>query len=131
MRLRSLFVLLLTACSGITARQEALLPAMRLAWANVAEDVQLGIASGLATARLTQPQAAQLVERKALMTDGLASGDPLMVDNAMWSAMLKPEALEGIETRKARGEVSEGVAVSLRERVAQFDDSVIKFLERR
>jgi O-acetyl-ADP-ribose deacetylase (regulator of RNase III) len=126
----ALVALTMAACSGLSAREHALLPAMRLAWQGVSADVSRGVEESALASRI-EPNAA-VAQREAVgkMTSALASGSPVAVAAVSW-APLAESAEFGLQRRVALGEISTGVAGSLRERVRNFGDSLSKFLERR
>jgi hypothetical protein len=118
------------SCSGITARQEALLPALRTAWVNVKLDVERGIDSGRTTDRLDESQGALLRTQLANFDAAVTEGIPAKIAAAPW-APLRAEAEEGITYRVNQGQIGTGVASSLRERLRNFTEAVNKFLARR
>jgi hypothetical protein len=126
----ALAALALAACSGLTARQEALLPAMRLAWQGVSADVSRGIEES-ALAQRIEPTAAD-AQRAAVtkLGEALASGSPVAVASVAWAPLAESGEF-GLQRRVALGELSTGVAGSLRERLRNFGDSIPVFLERR
>lgn len=126
----ALGLLALGACTGLSARQEALLPALRLAWPGVETDVRSGIEESALSNRLPPP--AIEVQRSALARLGqaLAAGDPPTLATVDWTA-LSDSANHGLNQRVARGEISLGVSGSLRERLRNFGEGLSVFLERR
>lgn len=122
--------LALAACSGLTARQEALLPAMKLAWAGVEADLSRGIEESLLAQRI-EPTAAD-AQRQAVVRlgGGLAAGNPATVASVAW-APLAESARFGFDQRVSRNEISTGVAGSLSERIRLFGDGLVVFSERR
>lgn len=126
----SMMLLVVAACSGLTARQESLLPAMRLAWQGASVDVTRGIEESLNAARLDAATAAAQRSAAAALTTALDTGNPVAVARVAWSP-LKDSAEFGLVKRIDRGEISTGVAASLRERLKNFGESLAVFLERR
>jgi hypothetical protein len=125
-----LVLLVLTACAGLTARQEVLLPALQMAWPGVSESVTAGIESGRTTERLTDPEAAMLAGARDATSVALDSGDAAALAVVPWLP-LRDEANAGIAHRIAEGEISTGVGESLKERVRQFTEARATFLSGR
>lgn len=128
--LSTVVLLLLASCSGLTARQEALLPAMRLAWPGVSADIDRGVSDGVTTGRLTAEQASALLAARDAFTAALDSGDTMALASISW-VPLQAEAVAGIMARVTLGEASTGVAQSLTERLRNFSESLFLLLERR
>lgn len=113
------------ACAGVAARDEALLPAMRLAWPGISMDIEQGI-----EAASPPPESVAYIRAETLrMTEALADGNRAAVFAADWPN-LRLVAEAGIDDREARGLIGPGVAASLRERVAVFSDAWLKLGER-
>ena len=123
-------MLALAACSGLSARQEALLPAMRLAWQGVETDVRAGIEESVLAQRVTPTVADAQRADVAKLGDGLTAGNPATVATVAW-APLAESANFGLDKRVERNEISTGVAGSLRERLRNFGEGLTVFLERR
>jgi hypothetical protein len=96
-----LAVLILAACAGTTAREEVLLPAMRVAWPAIAESVEL--AGGDPTP----------------MTLALEDG---LVEGVDWPSLMI-YAHEGVDIRLAAGEIGPNGAKIFRKRILAFDDA--------
>lgn len=128
----SLLVVTLTmaACSGLSARQEALLPAMKLAWQGVSTDVSNGVNESLTATRITAEVAAAQRADVSKMTAALDAGSAIEVAKVAWPP-LKESAEFGLAQRVSRGEISTGVSGSLTERLKNFGESLKVFLERR
>ena len=118
-----LALLAASACAGVAARDEALLPAMRLAWPPIAELVERGTANRIDGAQVPVLAAARE------MTAALDSGDRERVAAVDWP-ILRFAAAEGIKRRIEAGEIGPGVAESLAERILQFDAAFWKLGER-
>jgi len=115
--------LVVMACAGLKARAGALIPAMRLAWPGIASDVAVG-----ATA-LPEPEASSVLAGSAEMSEALRAGARERVLAVDWPS-LRRTATGGIAIRLSRGEVGTGVALSLRNRVVEFDAAFRKLGER-
>ena len=123
-------LLLFAACSGMTARQQVLLPALRAAWSDMLDDVNAGIESHLMAGTIVQAAADGLRNARDEMTAALASGDPDLIRSKPWPA-LKAEALSGIDAELASHAIGPDVAPSLRMRVTRFDAGLAKYLDRK
>lgn len=116
-------LLLLAACTGITARETLLMPTMLTLWDSaISHDVAIGIDDALANGGLTEAQAAIWREEAVSMAGALASGDRTAAAEIDWLA-LRELALAGIQARVTDGELGEGVAESFRETVDVFDEN--------
>ena len=109
----SLALLVITAaCTGVAARNEALIPAMEVAWVNIQEDVRAGAAV----------EGVDVEPTIFAMTEALASGDRYQVLAVDWASM-RTLAITGITSQVTNGEIGPGVAASLIERITNFDDA--------
>lgn len=107
-------VLVMTACAGTKAREEALMPAMELAWQGILPDVER-----VATGEVLEQAAALTVVLEERDIHGLAAIDvPLLI---VW-------ADRGISERLEAGEIGPGVAASLRERLSKFTEAYLKVI---
>ena len=119
-------ILLMSACAGVTARNEVLLPAMYAAYTDgepyngsgIYFDIRRGISAKTRSA-LDQRELRLLADD---MGDALKKGDVARVVRIDWSR-LRALALIGIGARVAAGEIGEGVALSYVERVTLFSAS--------
>ena len=138
----ALFVFLCASCgggcAGDRAREEVLLPAIRLAWGSsegggVAKDVETGIKSGEAGGRLKPEIATALRAEATGLGAGIAQGGAAGMaavkglKGGGW-AILKGEAETGIAWRLNKNEIGVGVAGSLRERLKNFTDALNSWL---
>lgn len=123
-------LLLLMSCAGLTARQQALLPAMKMSWPPISADVRVGIQDGLSTNRLTVLQGAERITYVDRMDTAVAAGNAEDIAAIPW-APLSDEAHAGIDVRVRRGEISPGVGQSLKERVRNYAEAQLVFLQRR
>lgn len=118
------------ACTGLTARQKSLLPAMKLAWPGVSTDVKNGIQASLDAHRIDGPTAAAQTADTDHLGAAVDAGDPIAMSGIAWKPLADAAAF-GVDARVAKGEISTGVTGSLKERVKNFGDSLAVFLERR
>lgn len=122
--------LFLIACAGLTARQEILLPAMRIAWEGVSADVQRGIDAATTANEITVDKAHVLTLEKEKMAESLNSGDAFLMSAVDWSELVVM-ANRGIRDRVEKGEISPVVSPSLEERVKNFTAARLDFTSRR
>ena len=71
-----------------------------------------------------------LTEQIDLLDSGVQSGDPAILVRVEW-ARLADSGGAGITARVDSGEISIGVAASLRERLKNFGESLTTYLARR
>lgn len=106
-------LLLTAACAGTIARENALLPALRGAWAGIKVQVERELAitpDATATAAVVAADAA------------LQSGDAVAVVAVDWPR-IEALAEADIVRRMVAGQIGPGVAVSLRGRLAEFAEA--------
>lgn len=120
-----LLVAALSACATDAARQNVLLPATRLAWDGISPDIDRGLTAAVAGGTLTQAQADSFLAQKSTFIDALHSEEPPALQ-ILWLP-LKPWAEAGIEARMEAGEIGPRVALSLQERVTNFDDALRRY----
>ena len=120
-------LLLSSACAGLKAREEILMPAMKIAWRAISKNVEQGIEASLATADIDAVLAAGIRSEIIAMDSALASGDPLRVADVNWHR-LKRMAEAGINARRASGEIGYGVAQILLERLKKFHEAYVALL---
>lgn len=111
----SLVLLLALACAGSRAREHALWPTIASTWPAVHEAVVVGLdgatPSPAAMAAIAQVEAA------------VQADDYRLLQDTDWPAV-EPLARLGVQVRVDRGEVSEGVSVSLLERIDRFTEAM-------
>lgn len=116
--LATLTLLLLAACAGNKARQEALFPAVQMVWPNVKADIQRGIdVAGLADDTVLLGQIEQI-------DNAVDNDNYFLLYGVAWS-VLEPYGQAGIADRVATGEVHPLVADSLKERLKNFGASLL------
>lgn len=115
-----------SACTGVQARENVLMPAMSRAYTTV---IEKHVDRGIAEAELDATAAQSLQDLQAGLIAALDSGDRHEVDGSAW-ATLRPFALAGIDARVQAGEIGPGVADSIRETVTQFDQRMVQLLLR-
>ena len=112
-------VVLLASCAGIAAREHVLVPAMKMAWAGISSDIDVGLSL------LTVDAASAVRVQQKRMAAALDAGDIPGVLAVDWS-LLREVAIVGIIQRVKRGEIGPGVVFSLRERVKVFTQAILK-----
>lgn len=111
---------------GNTARERALLPALRSAWIGVEEDLDRGINDGMEDGAIDSGTAALLHVDAQALEDGLhASVDEAQAAAIRWPG-LDSWAHRGVEDRVNDGENSAGVAESRHERIRQFAAALVE-----
>jgi hypothetical protein len=103
----------MTSCIASKARENALLPAMNLAWPGVHADIERGVADAQLPDRSMVDF--EIVKIEVALDSGLAADFRVV----SWG-VLEPFGQRGINDRIADGEMSEMVAESLRERLRNF-----------
>lgn len=117
---------LIVSCGGCVsnpAEEKILLPAMRLAWTEVQKNVQTGIDAQLRDGAITEEGAVSLRDLTGSLNIALSKGDLEAIAASPWE-VLEPVAQEGITELVRSGQASEGVAVSLRERLKNFTEAI-------
>lgn len=114
-------LLLLAACAGTLARSNALLPAMRDAWASMRTQVERE-AQASGQVELAAPQVAKADE-------GLAADDAVKIGAVDW-ALLDELVDRDITRRLGVGELGPIPAGSLREQLRRFVESRDLYLRR-
>lgn len=109
--------LVLAACIGNAARQEALLPAIQKTWLSVREQVirELGVVSN--------PSAAGAV---VAADTALKAGVPVEVASVDW-AVIKATAYDDISRRAGAGKLGPNSAASLRGQVDELMKSIADY----
>lgn len=114
----ALVALLVCACAGLKARENALLPAMQVAWPPIAQQVERGIQEDPSNAEHLRLEAQE-------MADALQATSVDLLRDVDWPA-LQQSAVIGINARVSSQEITSGVAGSLLERVSQFNNAYVK-----
>ncbi len=112
-------VSLLAACAGVRARDDALLPIARNVYENVRADISRGIADAVKDDDLTAGAAAHLEVLADRLGEILDSGDRSLLRVFPW-ATLEGYAVRGVRDMIDDGDVSEGVAIVLLQRIVNF-----------
>lgn len=119
-----LALVLFVSCVGSKARETTLSPATQSAWGAVAQDIARGLDHGLAHGDLTQEAALAIHESAAHLQDAIEAGTVSQADLISWRASLEGWAVVGIDARVAAGEITPGVAESLRETLVRLDEAI-------
>ncbi len=119
--------LLASSCAGLTAREEILMPAMKVAWIAISKNVEQGIEYGLFSSEIDASEAAGIRSEIIAMDRALASGDPLRVADVNWHR-LRRIAAQGIDWRRQQREIGYGVAYILNQRLGKFHEAYVALL---
>ena len=119
--LAALTLLALSACAGVKARDHALLPVAKMVYVNVRADIDRGIADAVEDNDMTASAAASATALADQLGSVLDSGDRSQLAGFPWPA-LEAMAVRGVQDMIDDGEVSEGVATVLLQRIANFRD---------
>lgn len=120
--------LFLVACAGMQARENVLMPAMKIAWVNISKNVEQGITRSLATDDITQVEAAGLRSEIIAMDSALASGIPVKVADVNWHR-LHQIAKVGIQGRYDDDEIGFAVKKILMQRLERFHEAYVTLLK--
>ena len=112
---RLALLLALISCAGRTAREDSLWPAVCATWPTIRHEVVDGI-----RAKGESPESFAVL---STIDRAVLFGDSTSVSGVSWSTLL-PFAKASIDARVQDGSISEGVAVSMRERLHQFNLSM-------
>lgn len=120
-----------TGCAGKVARDEILMPALKLAAAGMSEDCYRGVSDALADGDLDQAEADQLLTRAAGLWFAIADGDREGIAErlAVWDE-LRPFAERGIQDMIDDVEIGPAGAASRIERLNNFEAGLRKAAER-
>lgn len=126
----ALVAVLLASCIGTRARNDALLPAVRMAWPEVRVDFDRGVADGLADGDLTEMGAITLRSEADRLDLALTSGDRVMLINTLYDSEVRPWASRGIQAALDAGDIGPNGAMLLTERLANFSAAILVLQER-
>ena len=127
MRKFIIIMLLVASCAGLSAREEILMPAMKIAWIAISKNVEQGIEAALSTEDIDMNEAAGIRSEIIAMDSALASGNPMRVADVNWHR-LRRIAEQGIEARRLEGEIGYGVARLLKSRLQKFHEAYVALL---
>ena len=116
----------LSACAGSTARKEVLLPALRLAWVDLSQNVETGIAAAQAAGEITELEATSLRGLKDAVGTSLGDVDAALVSIPIWESQLAPMAIRGIKALVDSGQLAPPLDEILRLRVESFTKALRK-----
>lgn len=116
--------MLAPACIGSRTKPLALFPPVQLTWPAVEEDVLRGIADGVEDGDLAQDGANEMNTHTLAFGVAINASDLEGVRRVPWSAM-RPWAERGIVDKIDDGEISPGVAASLREQLSNFTEAIV------
>lgn len=119
---RLLLLLALTGCATTQAIDLTLLPAAQEAWPSVRADIEMGVTGALELGEITDVEAASIRQEMDTLTTGLAESH-FLIAGVDWPT-LEGWGVRGIQRRVEIGQISEGVATSLYERLLNFRNTV-------
>lgn len=126
----ALVAVLLASCIGTRARNDALMPAVRMAWPEVRVDFDRGVADGLADGDLTEMAAISLRSEADMLTDALEAGDRFKLYNVLYTTEIQPWASRGIQAALDAGDLGPNGAMLLTERLSNFSAAILVLQER-
>ena len=132
MKRSALLLLLLSAsaCTGIVAREEVLMPSMSLAWSpTISTQIEHDVSDRLGLGVIDAEQAKVILDESDAMLAALQSGERGRVIEVDWS-MLRMSGLAGIQHRLDAEEIGPITAGSFIETVFQFNESWVLLLSR-
>lgn len=106
------------ACAGLKARENVLLPTMRQTWPSIKLLAQRGAGEFAEAPRVLL--VLEIAEMSDLMEAPIDSNTITKLRQVDWP-LLRVAADLGVSARETAAEIGPGVAVSLRERIVQFD----------
>jgi hypothetical protein len=121
----ALAVLFLSACAGVKAREEVLMPRMAEAFARIEPEVE----RGMVARSLPAPEVEGVRDLVRRVREALGSGNRAELMPLDWPR-LRDLAQAGIMDRVGAGEIDVGVAAGKIERLRLFTESWAKVLER-
>lgn len=126
----ALVCVLLASCVGTRARNDALLPAARMAWPQVRVDFDRGVADGLADGDLSPAQADVARTEADALGSALSSGDRVALISVLYDSEIRPLASRGISAALGAGEIGPNGALLLMERLTNFSAAILVLQER-
>lgn len=119
-----LMTVLLTSCAGDRTRQEALLPAMQMAWPQVQYDYEYGVLDGLEADEINDTEWEMWVARGESLSVALGLGVTLdesvpSIETTPWDTM-EPWAVRGIQAQLNDGELGANGAMIIVQRLHNF-----------
>ena len=126
----ALVAVLLASCIGTRARNDALMPAVRMAWPEVRVDFDRGVADGIADGDLTEMEAISLRSEADMLTDALEAGDRFKLYNVLYTTEIQPWASRGITAALEAGDLGPNGAMLLTERLTNFSAAILVLQER-
>ena len=112
-------LLLASACAGLQARENVLIPAMKTAFVGIEKN----IGEGVVAAKLTHGEAQVVEAEVAKMRIALDSGDPYTVKAADWQRLM-PLATLGVTSRNLVPSVERILLM----RIEKFDRAYIELV---
>lgn len=119
-----LVLVLLAACAGNRARDEALNPIAKTVWPQVRADFDRGVADGLADGDLKQAAADDLLSLRDDLTSALDIGDRAGLMGIPWESKMAQWAVRGIQADIEAGTVGPNTATILLQRITNFTNTI-------
>jgi len=126
----ALVCVLLASCIGTRARNDALMPAVRMAWPEVRVDFDRGVADGINDGDLTEMAAIGLRSEADRLNNAITSGDRIALINVLYDTEIRPWAGRGITAALDAGEIGPNGALLLQERLGNFSAAILVLQER-
>ena len=120
-------VALMGGC-GTAARDNALMPAIRLSWTGVRDDVSRGVMDAYEDGDIDATQGSALNSSINTFEQAMDSRTTFATKAPIWPT-LRPYGDRGIQDRVDDGEIGTGVAESLTERLDNFTEAVSTVVE--
>lgn len=122
--------LFLGSCIGARTRDNALLPAARVAWPEVRVDFESGLTDAAIKGDLTSEEVGSLRAMADSLGAALESGDRTALKAVPWAIALAPWATRGISSDVAAGRLGPNSAQILYQRVANFTAVILTLQEK-
>lgn len=123
-----LLLAFLQSCVSTAARENVLLPAMRIAFSGISEEIEAGLNDAHAKEEITAVELGRLLNLRDAFADGLKAGEASLVPVENW-ATLKIYADRGIRVMVAAGDMEEAALPIVTARRLQFEAAVTVLLQ--
>ena len=123
------FVLLLAACAGVTARQKVLFPVAAKVYKHIQPLIERGVQAGLTSGALTEDAAAAIRAEAKALESALDARDVDALKNVDYAVVLKNAAV-GLKDAVESGDFSQAVAESVAKQLQNLLDALNKLIER-
>lgn len=113
----------LTSCLTSKAREKVLLPAAKSAWSSISTDIAHGVAVGIDEDEITQAEGDLILLQSSQLGTALKNNNVMAMRTAPWPE-LRQWAIRGYTADIEAGALSQGAAMSLMERLSQFEQAL-------